>query len=146
MEFWQKEIKYLISYFLLPKPKKDYIYDNIEYYVPVNWRDCLYEDLETGDYYIISLDPNNDSYVFSWIAFRITNLRTDIRHIYRDNSNKLVREIAHHSGSFIDLASNRGADEIFDTLAKNQKPIVVKLQHWVQRNNTIVGSICTFDI
>lgn len=138
-----------IPYFIFSSPlakRKDYIYDSIEYYVPVNWRECLYEDLETGDYYIISPDPNNDSYVYSWIVFKITSLRADIRRTYRDNDGKLVREIAHHSGTLIDLLSTRGADEVFDTLAKNQKPIIVKLQQWVERYNSIVGSICRFDI
>lgn len=136
--------------------KKKYSYrelDGFAYFVPKDWRNCLYEDLETGDYYIISPHPENDlEYnIYSWIAFKLSGLTDGIIHCSKDNSGRWVKEILHHSGSFIDLMWRCSLNEIFDTLAKNQKPIVIKVIRslYIETCNggyDHKGDICKFDI
>jgi len=135
--------------------KKKYCYEDIDYVVPQNWRNCLYEDLETGDYYIISPHPENDKhdpqYTYSWIAFKLSGLTDGIIHCSKDNSGRWVKEILHHSGSFIDLMWRCSLNEILDTLAKNQKPIVIKVLRslYIETCNggyDHKGDICQFDI
>lgn len=145
----RKEVPYATP-LIPPSRVKRYIYYNITYYVPKNWRECLYEDLETGQYYIVSPDPINliHNHIQSWIAFKITGLRDPIRRVYRDfNSDKLIKEIEHHSGSFIDLIARCGLNDALDTLARTEKPIKVTVRKWCcdSYDNT-TGSICTFDI
>lgn len=113
----------------------------------------LSEDLETGDYYIISPHPENDlEYnIYSWIAFKLSGLTDGIIHCSKDNSGRWVKEILHHSGSFIDLMWRCSLNEIFDTLAKNQKPIVIKVIRslYIETCNggyDHKGDICQFDI
>lgn len=142
-----------------PTKKKKYDYRSINgmaYVVPKDWRNCLYEDLETGDYYIVSPHPENEEYnseyQYSWIAFKITGLTDRIIHIGENDSGKLVREELQHSGSFIDLMCRRNLNEILDTLAKTQKPIVIKILRILQYFSKIesryheTGIICQFDI
>lgn len=140
----------------LPK-KKQYYYEQLcgsAYVVPKNWRDCLYEDLETGDYYIISPHPknleHNPEYTYCWIAFKLSGITDGIVHYRKDNSGKRIKEILHHTGSFIDLVWRCSLNEILDTLAETQKPIVIKL---IERLEVEVGGyyyqtgeICQFDI
>ena len=133
-----------------PSRVKRYIYSSITYYVPQNWRDCLYEDLETGQYYIVSPDPINKQYdhIQSWIAFKITGLRDPIRRVYKDFSiGRIVKEVCHHSGTFIDLIARCGLNDALDTLARTEKPIMVKVCHWCYDSlDGVVGSVCTFDV
>lgn len=133
----------------LPR-KKRYDYGDLSglaYVVPKNWRDCLYEDLETGDYYIISPYPENNESSFSWIAFKLSGLTDGIRHMGRDDSGKIIRETLHHSGSFIDLMCRYSLNEILDTLAINQKPIVIKIvRRLYDINGHYSGDICEFNI
>ena len=134
--------------------KKEYCYEHFSgyaYVVPKNWRDCLYEDLETGDYYIISPHPENEKhnpeYTYCWIAFKLSGITDGIVHYRRDDSGKIIKEISHHSGSFIDLMWRCSLNEILDTLAINQKPIVIKLINRLYGlSNDQVGEICQFDI
>ena len=134
-----------------PSKVKTYYYEDMEYYAPNYWRDCLYEDLETGDYYIISPDPKNKNYpsnsVYSWIAFKVTGLTDGIRYCSRDDSGKRTKEILYHSGSFIDLIKRCNLNEVLDTLAKNQKPIVIKvLRRLYSPEREDRGAVCQFDI
>lgn len=134
-----------------PSKAKTYYYEDMEYMIPNNWRDYLYEDLETGDYYIITPDPKNSNYplgtVYSWIAFKVTGLTDGICHISRDNSDKPMKEILHHSGSFIDLIRRCNLNEVLDTLAKNKKPITIKVMRRLYNYNMEYrGAICQFDI
>ena len=148
----------------LPR-KKQYSYGAISglaYIVPKDWRNCLYEDLETGDYYIISPHPENEKYDYKyhycWIAFKLSGITDGITHYLkdytgnyiRDNSGKRIKEILHHTGSFIDLVWRCNLNEILDTLAKNQKPIVIKcvrsLYTEYNNNSYHIGDICQFDI
>lgn len=114
----------------LPR-KKRYWYGEIAwrgaYVVPKDWRNCLYEDLETGDYYIISPDPKNNDDVYSWLAFRLSGITDGITHFSKDDSGKRIKEILHHTGNFIDLVWRCNLNEILDTLAKTQKPIDIKI-------------------
>ena len=135
--------------------KKKYSYrefDGFAYFVPKDWRNCLYEDLETGDYYIISPHPeNNLKYdIYSWIAFKLSGITDGITHYSKDNSGKRIKEILHHTGSFIDLVWRCSLNEILDTLAKNQKPIEIKVIRslYVEYNGYYEhrGDICQFDI
>lgn len=135
--------------------KKKYCYRDIDYVVPQNWRNCLYEDLETGDYYIISPHPENDKHdpkdTYSWIAFKLSGITDGITHYSKDNSGKRIKEIFHHSGSFIDLVWRCSLNEILDTLAKNQKPIVIKVIRSLHVETydggyDHKGNICQFDI
>ena len=133
-----------------PSRIKQYNYRVMEYYVPKDWRDRLYEDLETGHYYIVSPDPENEKkdpeYEYSWIAFRVTGITDGIRHYYTDDSGKRVREILYHSGTFIDLLKRCNLNEILDTLAKNGKPIVIKVEREWWNENLGWKTVCRFDI
>lgn len=134
----------------LPKKKKyDYgALSGLAYVVPKDWRNCLYEDLETGDYYIISPHPANNIHPDSWIAFKLSGITDGIKHFTRDDSGKMIREMLHHSGSFIDLMWRCSLNEILDTLALNQKPIVIKtIRHLYSFDySEYRGAICQFDI
>ena len=135
-----------------------YYYENVgcEYYVPKNWRDCLYEDLKSGHYYIItSCDEHPHlqvSAMYSWLAFRVTNLTERNRSTYPSNGNKeeYITQDLYHSGSFIDLIKERDINEVLDTLAMNEKPIKIKFLEWLYIKNEfsydVKGSICQFDI
>ena len=134
-----------------PSKIKGYSYLGInEYRVPSNWRDCLYEDLETGHYFIVSPSPDNDKdrpSRFSWIAFRITGLFDGIRRYSVDETTKRrVREILHHTGTFIDLLRRCNLNEVLDTLAKTQKPIIITTRRLY--NNITDREVCisNFDI
>ena len=138
----------------LPRKKK-YYYSNLSnyaYVVPKNWRDCLYEDLETGDYYIVSPHPENEKhdpkYHYCWIAFKLSGITDGIVYYDKDDSGKIIKKISHHSGNFIDLVWRCSLNEILDTLAINQKPISIKLINRLYStiNNHEVGEICQFDI
>lgn len=141
----------------LPK-KKRYCYremDGLAYFVPKDWRNRLYEDLETGDYYIVSPHPENEKhnpqYTYSWIAFKLSGITDGIIHYSKDNSGKRVKEILHHSGSFIDLVWRCSLNEILDTLAQNQKPILIKVIRslYIEAYDggyDHKGDICQFDI
>ena len=142
-----------------PSKKKIYCFRHFNgctYVVPKNWRSCLYEDLETGDYYIVSPDPENakynPEYVYSWIAFKVTGLTDGMCHYGRDDSGKRTKEIFYHSGSFIDLIKRCNLNEILDTLAKNQKPIAIKIIHTFYNTCSFTNSLgversaCQFDI
>ena len=110
------------------------------YFVPKNWRDCLYEDLETGDFYIVHPDPKNneeDSRYYSWIAFKVTGLCDGITRFYTDDSGKRQKEILHHTGTFIDLLSRCNINEILDTLAKTEKPIKIKVLQTISTINYV---------
>ncbi len=135
---------------IAPTKLKQYYWEDIEYYIPKNWRDCLYEDLETGDYYIVNPDPQNieNSDIYSWIAFKLTGLCDAIKHFSKDDSGMLKREILYNTGTFIDLIKRCGLNESLDTLAKTEKPIIVKVKQRLYGgyNNDYIGAICQFDI
>lgn len=129
------------------KNKRYYYCHKDKYYIPKDWRDCLYEDLETGHYYIVSPDPfesEDASRKYSWIAFRVTGLTEGIQYYNRDIPNKIEKEILFHTGSFIDLIKNRDINEVLDTLAKNEKPINITLLRYIEAPKS--DCICQFDI
>ena len=140
-----------------PTKKKIYDYrsiDGMAYIVPKDWRSCLYEDLETGEYYIISPHPENEKndpkVQYSWIAFKLSGLTDGITHYGVDETGKRVKQILKHTGSFIDLMWRCSLTEILDTLAKTQKPIVIKviryLYYYIDSYPHEKGAICQFDI
>lgn len=136
----------------LPKKKKyNYrAFDGFAYVVPEDWRNCLYEDLETGDYYIVSPDPKNDpdyKDTYSWIAFKLSGLTDGIIHYEQDDSGRMVKKILHHSGSFIDLMWRCSLNEILDTLAETKKPIVIKVSRYLYDSDyNERGAVCQFEI
>lgn len=147
-----KRTKVPYAQVIIPPSKiKEYSYIGInEYRVPSNWRDCLYEDLETGHYFIVSPSPDNDidsPDMYSWIAFRITGLFDGIRWYSVDETTKRgVREILHHTGTFIDLLRRCNLNEVLDTLAETQKPIIITTRRlWNQTTDREV-CISNFDI
>lgn len=158
----RNEIPY-VYVIIPPSKKKPFVqYDLIgdEYYVPKNWRDCLYEDLETGHYYIVSpMDEhqaNCRELTKSWIAFQVTGLRDGLksRYIDYDNNKSIQEEVLHHTGSFIELIKRVGINSALDALATNKKPIKIKHIKDVSRikycsngfYSARVGSVCQLDI
>jgi hypothetical protein len=136
---------------LTRKKKYDYRrFDGYAYVVPKDWRNCLYEDLETGDYYIVSPHPENKGSEYSWIAFKLSGLTDGITHYGEDDSGRIVKEILHHSGSFIDLMWRCSLNEILDALANTQKPIVIRVIRYLYYLHNDLreekGAVCRFDI
>ena len=144
------------------KPFVQYNFIGSEYYVPKNWRDCLYEDLETGHYYIVSPMDEKQArkcgLTQSWIAFQVTGLKAVFPSLWLGNTNDYStkkKEGLQHTGSFIDLIQRVDIDTVLDTLAKNEKPIkirkindVLRIRHrdYTYWYNESVGSVCQFDI
>ena len=135
------------------KPNKDYrhTFCGRKYYVPKNWRDCLYEDLRTRHFYIISPDPDNSNYnpekVYSWIAFRLTDLMNGLHISYEDNNGLSRTRLVHHSGSFISLIRERDINRVLDTLAVTEKPIQISTKEVIRDSKgRITDIVCQFDI
>lgn len=117
-----------------------------EYYVPKNWRDCLYEDLQSRQYYIISPDPDNEKEnperIYSWIAFRVTEILHGLRFV--DENHKLRN--VYHTGSFVELLKTANVNEVLDTLAENEKPIKTTIKEEIKGLKDKYYYICQFDI
>lgn len=155
----RSEVPY-IGVIISPSKRKPYVlYELIgdEYYVPKNWRDSLYEDLETGEYFIISQIPENQakkmSLADSWIAFQATGLtegRISSFVIEANGRRNREKEILFHSGSFIELIKRVGINDALDALAENEKPIKIKPIKSVYRVrydiNDRIGSVCQLDV
>lgn len=159
----RNEVPYV--YVIIPpakkKPSVQYGFIGKEYYVPKNWRDCLYEDLETGHYYIITplseQQANIRRLTQSWIAFQVTGLRDGLISRFVEKNNNVVKrqlEVLHHTGSFIELIKRVGINSALDALAVNEKPIKIKNIKDVQTikysgnvfYNERIGSACQLDI
>ena len=138
-----------ITPYASPLQTKPYSYRGFgkEYYVPKNWRDCLYVDLVTWHYYIISPSRNNSIGEASWDAFRITDLFHGIRVEHKNNSGNLISETLNHSGSFIDLSRKVGINEVLDTLSKNEKPIRLNIRENIyDSDGRLIYTFFKFDI
>lgn len=129
-----------------PKPPANYFIGD-KYYVPKDWRDCLYEDLETGHYYIVSQDTRNETFEGSWFAFRVTGLFDSIRFVETNDKGRHSIVKLNHTGTFIDLLGRCSLNEVLDTLAKNEKPITITCirQKYNESFNCWIG-VFKFDI
>ena len=133
-------------------PTMEYSYRGLgdKYYVPKNWRDCLYEDLKTRQYYIISPDPDNEKedpeYCFSWLAFRITELIQGLRILCKDTEGKYMSKTVYHTGSFVELLKTANMNEVFDTMAKNEKPIKITFKEVIKGLKDTRYYICQLDV
>ena len=134
------------------KPPFQYHTIGKEYYVPINWRDYLYEDLETGHYYIVSPDPNNEKQnpmeFYSWIVFQVTGITLAEKKRSYDSKIGLTTEMAYHSGTFVDLFRNHDKNEVLDTLSRTRRPINIHIIDYLDPawGGKIRGYIYKFDI
>lgn len=114
----QDHIPNMLTRFGDIKDNENYDYGAVgdTYFVPSNWRNCLYKDLNTLDYYIVSPHPDNNDKLFAWIIFKVTNY---------GNGNY---------GSFLQLLGNNDYNEVLDTLAKRNRP--VKIKKVLSKNNS----------
>lgn len=130
------------------KPAFDYSLVGKEYYIPKNWRKCLYEDLETGLYYIVSPHPENDKKTVSWIAFQLNGLREGLRKVYYDENRNIIRETVYHTGSFMDLIKNHDINLVLDTLARQGKPVRISIRERFCNlsGDYIAGTVYGFDV
>lgn len=130
-------------------PRAMYFYDKLgyTYYVPVNWRNYLYEDLKSRYHYIISPSSFNNETVFSWDIFRLSDLMDGHQCVRKNKYGKIGLETIHHSGSFIDLIRKCDINEVLDTLAKNRKPITIKVREAIRTpDHKLIYVFCNFDI
>ena len=135
------------------RPDKDYRHTSCgrKYFVPKNWRDCLYEDLRTRHFYIISPSPDNSNHnpekVYSWIAFRVTDLMNGMQIYYGDNNGLSRTKVVRHTGSFIELIRECEIIKVLDTLAATEKPISISTKEVIRDSKgRITDIVCQFDI
>ena len=115
-----------------------HLWDGVKFEVQENWRSCIFEDLEDGQYYYIPQNEEYNLHVCGGYGFCLSEILQQYCEIndYPPYEQKCYRGDPYpipikttHKGTFYDLmfGNSQNLDELFDTLAWGKKTIQISV-------------------